>query len=141
MIKRLNNMSYCTRTMAKSHIRTDINIFYNSTIGGALRYCLVAWCGNRTKADIERIGRIIQKESKVIRVPQPNIDSIYNTGLLNIKLDMVWTESKHPLHVYLHNNIITRGSGILRLPPLKRNQHGNSFIPRAIKLFNDNLCR
>ena len=129
--------------MAKFYVRTDIiNIFHNSTISGDFRYCLVAWYGNATKAAIERIDiiSIILKASKVIEIPQTNIDSI-NKGLLSIKLDMVWTDTKHPLHVYLHNNITSRGSGRLRLPPLKTDRQGNSFIPYALKLFNDNLCQ
>ena len=84
MIKKETKMLYCVRTKAKFNVRTDmINIFYNSTIGGVLPYCLVAWCGTATKADIERIDSIIRKVSKVIRIPQPNIDSIYK-GLLSI---------------------------------------------------------
>ena len=80
MIQKVNNMSYCIRTMAKFNVITDIiNIFYNSTIGGVYRYRLVAWCGNATKADIECTDNIIGKASKVIRIPQPNIDSIYTS--------------------------------------------------------------
>ena len=55
--------------MAKFNVRTDIiNIFYNSNVGGVLQYCLVAWCGNATKADIEHVDSIIRKASKVIRI-------------------------------------------------------------------------
>ena len=95
---------------------------------------------NATKANIEHIDSIIRKASKVITICQTNIDSIY-TGLLSIKLDMVWIDTKHHLHVYLHNNITSRCSDKLHLPSLKTNRHGNSFIPFAIKLFNDNLCQ
>ena len=60
MIKKLNSMLCCIGTMAKFNVWTDIiNIFYISTICGILQYCLVAWCGNTTKADIEPIDSII----------------------------------------------------------------------------------
>ena len=92
--------------MAKFSVRADImNICYDSSIGGVLRYCLEAWCGNATKVDIERIDSVIEKKGKVIRIPQPYIDSIY-AGLRSIKLSMMWTDTKHPLHAYLHNDII-----------------------------------
>ena len=105
MMKKLNNMLHCIITMAKFDVRTDIiNIFHNSTIDGVWRYCLVAWCCNATMADIEHMDSIIGKSSKVITIPQPYIHSIYK-GLLSI-VWMVWTDTKHPLHVYLHNNII-----------------------------------
>ena len=72
MIKKPKYMLYCIRIMAKFHARTDIiNIFYNSTIGGVLRYCLVTWRGSASKAYIECIDSIIRMASKVIRIPQP----------------------------------------------------------------------
>ena len=59
MMKKLVNMFLCMRTTAKCNVGTDIlNIFNNSTIGGVLLYCLVAWCGSATKADVERIDSI-----------------------------------------------------------------------------------
>ena len=63
-------MLFCIRTMAEFNVGTDMmNICYDSTIGGVLRYDLVAWCGDATKADIERIDSIIRKTSNVIRIP------------------------------------------------------------------------
>ena len=63
MIKKLNNILCCIGTLARFNVRTDIiNIFHNATIGEVLRYCLVAWCGNATKADMEPIDSIIRKE-------------------------------------------------------------------------------
>ena len=86
MIKVLYNI----RTMAKLNVRTDIiDIFYYFSIGGVLQYCFAAWCGNATKANLERIGSIIRKASNVIRIRHPNIDSIYKVSL-GIKLNMVW---------------------------------------------------
>ena len=121
MIQKLSNMLYCTRTMAKFSVRTDtINIFYNSTIGGAMRYCIFSRCGSASKVDIEHIDSIIRKASIVTRIPQPIIDSIY-AGLLITKLNMVWTDTKHPLHTYLGNNNITRCSDRLRVLPQKTN--------------------
>ena len=123
MIKKLNNMLCCMRTLAKFNVITEIiNIINNSTIGEVLRYCLVAWCDSATKADIERIDRIIRNASKVIRIPQTNIDSIC-TGLRSIKLNMVWTDTKHSL--YLHNNTISGSIGSMLQTPLKTNQHWN----------------
>ena len=74
--------------MAKLNVRTDIiNILYNSTIGGVLRYCVVAWCGNAKNADMECIDSIIRKVSKVIRMPQPNIDSMIYISYVPIKVN------------------------------------------------------
>ena len=141
MIKKLNNMLYCTRTTAKSNVRTNIiNIFYNFTIGGVLRYCVAAWCDNGTKADIEHIDSIIREANKVIRIPQPNIDSIYT--LPSIKLDMVWTDNKHPLCVYHYCNIISRGSGRLSLTTKSKSTWKlvHSSYNFLVKVYANDIC-
>ena len=141
LIKKLNSRLYCLRKMAIFKVRTDVmNMFYNATIYGVWRYCLITWGGNVTKADKERIDGIIRKAGGIIGEPQTTVDSVYDC-LLQSKLDLVWKDPGHPLHCHLHNNIITRGSGRLRLPPLRTNRHRKSFIPRAIKLYNNNICR
>ena len=141
LIKKLNSRLYCLRKMAIFKVRTDVmNMFYNATIYGVWRYCLITWGRNVTKADKERIDGIIRKAGGIIGEPQTTVDSVYDC-LLQSKLDLVWKDPGHPLHCHLHNNITTRGSGRLRLPPLRTNRHRNSFIPRAIKLYNNNICR
>ena len=62
LIKKLNSRLYCLRKMAIFKVRTDVmNMFYNATIYGVWRYCLITWGGNVTKADKERIDSIIRK--------------------------------------------------------------------------------
>ena len=58
LIKKLNSRLYCLRKMAIFKVRTDVmNMFYNATIYGVWRYCLITW--GVTKADKERIDSII----------------------------------------------------------------------------------
>ena len=46
MIKKLNSRLYCLRKMAIFKVRTDVmNMFYNATIYGVWRYCLITWVG------------------------------------------------------------------------------------------------
>ncbi|PIK56466.1 hypothetical protein BSL78_06629 [Apostichopus japonicus] len=141
LIKKLNSRLYCLNKMASFNVRTSImDIFYNATICGVWRYCLVGWGGNATGTDRDRIDSIIRKAGRVIGDPQSTVEEIY-VCLLQNKLDIVWNDHDHPLHCYLHDNIITRGTGRLRLPPMRTNRHRNSFIPRAIRLYNDNVSR
>ena len=67
--------------MAKLGVGTDIiDILYSCTIGRVLRYCLVAWCANATKAYVEHVDSIIDniigKASKVVGIPPLNTDTI-----------------------------------------------------------------
>ena len=79
LIKKLNSRLYCLRKMAIFKVRTDVmNMFYNATIYGFWRYCLITWGGNVTKADKERIDGIIRKAGGIIGEPQTTVDSVYD---------------------------------------------------------------
>ncbi|PIK46347.1 hypothetical protein BSL78_16796 [Apostichopus japonicus] len=141
LVKKLNSRLYCLRKMSNFNVRHDIlEMFYNCTISGVWRYCLVCWGGNVNKHEIDRINSIIKKAERVVGEPLPSIDSVYHS-LLESKLDAVWKDHTHPLYELLHNSQMSRGSGRLRLPCLKTNRYRDSFIPRAIKLFNEVLLR
>ncbi|PIK43898.1 hypothetical protein BSL78_19228 [Apostichopus japonicus] len=139
LVKKLNTRLYCLRKLSKFNVRTDImQMFYNSIICGVWRYCLICWGGNVTKVEKDRIDHIIRKAGGVIGGQQHTVDSVYQS-LLQTKLDSVWNDCCHPLHCYLNDNVINRGSGRLRQPYTRTNRYRNSFTPRAIKLFNVNL--
>ena len=85
--------------MAIFKVRTDVmNMFYNATIYGVWRYCLITWGGNVTKADKERIDGIIRKAGGIIGEPQTTVDSVYDC-LLQSKLDLVWKDLATPFTV------------------------------------------
>ena len=92
---------------------------------GVLRYCLFCWGWNLKKTDIARLNDIIKRAERV--------DSVYQ-GLHGRKLCHVCKDAEHPLHDALFDRGSVRGR--LRLPPLNTNRHRDSFIPRAIKLYN-----
>ena len=141
LIKKLNSRLYCLRKMSNFNVRPEIlEMFYTATISGVWRYCLICWGGNVIKSEKDRIDGIRKKAERVIGSSQPSVDSTYQC-LLQCKLDTVWEDCNHPLHDQLLDSRINRGIGRLRLPCLKTNRHRNSFIPRAIKLFNDTLLR
>ena len=100
---------------------------------GVLRYCLICWGGNLKKTDIERLNDIIKRAERVVGVDLAPVDSVYRE-LLGRKFCHVCKDPEHPLHDVLFDWGSVRGR--LRLPPLMTNHHHDSFIPRAIKLYN-----
>ncbi|TWW60914.1 hypothetical protein D4764_05G0010040 [Takifugu flavidus] len=54
------------------------------------------------------------------------------------KLQSIMDNVRHPLHTVIHSqrSLISQR---LRLPKFRTNRLGNSFIPRAIRLFNSSL--
>ena len=141
IVKKLNSRMYCRRKLNSFHITPEmLNVFYSSTIVSVWRYCLVCWGGNVSKSETRRIDGIVRKAERVIGECQPSMDSVY-LDLLRGKLEMVWSDSSHPLHGQLRSHLIPRGSGRLGLPYAGTNRHPASFLPQAIKLYNGNVGR
>ena len=93
-----------------------------------------------SKSEKRRIDSIVRKAQRVIGGCQPSVDSVH-LDLLRGKLEMVWSDNSHPLHGHLRSQLIPRGSGRLGLPYAGTNRHPASFIPKAIKMYNDNVGR
>ena len=93
-----------------------------------------------SKSEKRRIDGIVRKAERAIGECQQSVDSVY-LDLLRGKLEMVWSDSSHPLHGQLRSQLIPRGSGRLRLPYAGTHRHSASFIPKAIKLYNGNVGR
>ena len=87
-----------------------------------------------SKSEKRRIDGIVRKAERVIGECQPSMDSVY-LDLLRGKLEMVWSDSSHPLHRQLRSHLIPRGSGRLGLP------YAASFLPQATKLYNGSVGR
>lgn len=139
VIKRLNSRLYCLRKLANFDVRPEIlSMFYCSIISGVFRYCLVCWGGNVSHTEKKRIDSIIRNAGHVIGESQPSLDSIYDE-LLTSKLKFLMDDQSHPLFYFTEDNQMK--SGRLRLPTLKSNRYRDSFLPCAIKCFNDNFTR
>ena len=133
IVKRLNSRMFCLRKLGRFGVRTEIlKLFYQSTIMGVWRYCLIFWGGNLKKIDIERLNDTVKRAERVVGVGLAPADSVYQE-LLGRKLCQVCKCAEHPLHDVLFGRGSVRGR--LRLPPLNTNRHSDSFVPRAIKLY------
>lgn len=82
-----------------------MEFFYNASICGVWRYCLICWGGNVTRTERDRIDHVIRKAGRVIGGHQPSVDSVYQC-LLQTKLDSVWNDKTHPLHCDLHIEVL-----------------------------------
>ena len=119
-------------------VRTEIlKLFHQSTIMGVWRYCLIGWGENLKKTYIERLNDIVKRAERAVGVGLAPVDSVYQE-LLGRKLCQVCKDAEHPLRDALFGRVGVRAR--LRLPPLNTNGHRDSFIPRAIKLYNP-LCK
>ena len=58
-----------------------------------------------SKSEKRRIDGIVRKAESVIGECQPSVDSVY-LDLLRGKLEMVWSDSSHPLHGHFRSHLI-----------------------------------
>ena len=76
IIKKLNSRMCCLRKMSSFHVRPEIlKMFYNSTICGVWRYCLICWGGNVCKKEQDRLDKIIGRAERIIGDELESVDS------------------------------------------------------------------
>ena len=67
---KLNQRLYFMRKLNEFHIdHTIISLFYSSTMESIFSFCLIAWGGNITCNDENKINSIIKKVQKITNIP------------------------------------------------------------------------
>ena len=84
----------------------NIETFYQSTVMGVWRYCLICWGGNIKKINIERLNDIVKRAECVVGVGLAPVKSIYQK-LLGRKLHRVCEDEEHPLHDVLLVEVVS----------------------------------
>ena len=130
IIKRLNSRMFCLRKLERFGVRTDIlKLFLSVYDYGCMTLLLILLGWEFKKTDIDRLNDIMKRAERVVGVGLAPVDSVYQELLVR-KLCQVCKDAEHPLHDALFDRGRVRGR--LRLPPLNKNRHRDSFIPRAI---------
>ncbi|TWW54832.1 hypothetical protein D4764_0289000, partial [Takifugu flavidus] len=90
--------------------------------------------GSATKADLSRLEKLIRWASSVVGMKLKPLATVAERRTID-KLRSIMDNVHHPLHTVIHSqrSLISQR---LRLPKFRTNRLGNSFIPRAIRLFN-----
>ena len=126
-----NQRMYFLRKMKALHVKSDtMFLFYQCVIQSVICFCCLAWF-NRAK-----LNRIVKHASRVIGVSVKELEDVAERALL-AKLQVIVKDSNHPLH----NEVVFNRSGRIRLPRIRTDRFGRSFLPSAMKVFNNNFCR
>ena len=140
LIKKVNTRFYCFNKLKSFKISKHLlQMFYSSVISGVLSFGLTSWGGNISKGDSVRFNRLVKKAGKIIGESQDSIEITYNVKAQN-KLTKIINDETHPLHTTFDTCRAVR-SGRFRIPKVKTNRFLNSFVPRAMKIFNSNYSR
>ncbi|TWW73990.1 hypothetical protein D4764_15G0013860 [Takifugu flavidus] len=135
LYKKTQSRMYFLRRLRSFNIcRKLLWMFYQSVVASVLSYAVVCWGGSVTKADLSRLEKLIRRASSVVGMKLKPLATVAERRTID-KLRSIMGNVRHPLHTVIHSqrSLISQR---LRLPKFRTNRLGNSFIPRAIRLFN-----
>ncbi|TWW53314.1 putative RNA-directed DNA polymerase from transposon BS [Takifugu flavidus] len=138
LYKKTQSRMYFLRRLRSFNIcRKLLWMFYQSVVASILSYAVVCWGGSATKADLSRLEKLIRRASSVVGMKLKPLATVAERRTID-KLRSIMDNVRHPLHTVIHSqrSLISQR---LRLPKFRTNRLGNSFIPRAIRLFSSSL--
>ena len=140
IVNKLNTRLYCLRKLNSFNVNSNIlQIFYTSIISSVLTFGSSVWGRNINQYDRDRLDRIIKKAGRIIGKPQICLGDMTDKKVYS-KLTAIFHDKSHPLWTELNDLVIDR-SGRLRMPKVKTKRYRNSFIPNAVKIFNNSFTR
>ena len=140
MLKKIQPRIYCLRKLRSFNVqRCILERFYNAAISSILVYGSVCWGGNISKRDWERIEKVIKKTEKVTGGHHDSFDILYHIRLTN-KTARILSDDSHPLWTEFNDRRIDR-SGRLRVPTARTQRYRDSFLPSAVRAYNDGHVR
>ena len=139
IIKKVNSRLYCLYKLRSFNVKNEIlQTFYTSTIRSVFSYGLVCWGGNLPARDKKKIDKIVKKAQSTIGKTQLDFDSIYTEIVLK-RTKKIMYDNTHPLNEELEGRL--NESGRIRQFDIKRSRYQNSFLPKAVTLFNEEHSR
>ena len=140
MLKKIQPRIYCLRKLRSFNVqRCILERFYNAAISSILVYGSVCWGGNISKRDWERIEKVIKKTEKVTGGHHDSFDILYHIRLTN-KTARILSDDSHPLWTEFNDRRIDR-SGRLRVPTARTQRYRDSFLPSAVRAYNNDHVR
>ena len=136
--KRVNQRLHFIRKLRSFLVNKNILLlFYQSVVRNVLLYNQVCYYNNVKRADAERLEQVTRTAQKTIRHPHVESPTImYETTAVQ-KLRRIEADSSHPLHPVLSQCAPKRESSrCLICLKSRTNRLRNSFVPTAIRLYN-----
>ena len=135
--KKSNQRLYFLRKLRILHVDNSIlTLFFNSVIQSVLSFCIVCWYGSLTKNDSKMLDSVLKKARKLGCINVKFLSELHAVNMER-KIKHVLEDANHPLH----NLFVTLPSGCrLQALSCKTNRLLNSFVPSAIRMYNEK-CR
>ena len=132
---KLNQRLFFLRKLSKFNVdNTLLFLFFNSCIHSIYTFCAIAWGGNCSNKQKNKINSVIKRSDRIIKgEPLMCFDNVF-LELCNKKLINVMKDMTHPLN----SNITHSSRNVNRLIHVKcrTSRYMNSFLPISIKNYH-----
>ncbi|KAI4898558.1 hypothetical protein NFI96_004317 [Prochilodus magdalenae] len=125
-LRKLRSFGVCTKLLWT---------FYQSVVASAIFYSVVCWGNSINKTAINKLNKLVKKAGSVIGLKLDTLEVVAEKRTLN-KLLAVMDNASHPLHCAVEKQRSTF-SGRLRQLRCAKERRVRSFLPTAIRLYND----
>uniref|UniRef100_A0A9J7XIF0 Reverse transcriptase domain-containing protein n=1 Tax=Cyprinus carpio carpio TaxID=630221 RepID=A0A9J7XIF0_CYPCA len=138
-IKKMHQRMYLLRKLYNFRLEKHILVmFYKSLLQSVLSFGLICVFGNMHVKDQKKLQRMIKMASRIIGIDQVSVAQLYNE-LISKKTDQILNDPTHPLyHKFIRSN---RSTGRILQQRIRTERYNKSFVPIAIRLYNDHAHR
>ena len=140
VVKKANQRLFFLRKLRQFHVDPQIlRLFFQSSIQSILSYNQLCYHSSAKKMDMDKLEKIVSRASTIIGEDLQSMDSLFS-GVALQKLQRIRLDNQHPLHQTVAACEPRREtSRRLRSLPARTNRMLDSFLPTAIRLFNQQL--
>ena len=138
--KKANQRLFFLRKLKQFKVAPEIlQLFFQATIQSVLTFNQVCYLGSTKKADMERLEKVVGRAAAIIGEELVPLATLFR-GVALTKLQKLRADVSHPLNQTLASCEPTREcSRRLRCLKARTNRLRDSFLPTAIRLYNETL--
>ena len=136
--KKASQRLYFLRKLRQFRVSgTILQLFYRSVIESAVLYNQICYYNAAKVADKERLDKIVRSAEKLIGEPLRPLSESYELSVVK-KVVKTLDDSNHPLHETFVAQKSRRNNGRLLSVKAGSDRKFKSFVPTAIRLYNNN---
>ncbi len=133
IVRKANQRLYLLRKLKSFNVsQRTLQMVYRSLVESVLTFNLVAWYGNLTVRNKNKLSGIVNTASKIVGCQLLNLADLYRSAVKRKALS-ICTDPSHPLHEQFQMLPLGRR---YRVPLARKNRFKHSFVPSAVKILN-----
>ena len=115
-----------------------LRTFFETVVASAIFFGVVCWSSSITAADRKRLDKLIKKASSVLGCPLDSVQVVGERRMI-AKLSSLMDNVSHPMQDTI-TALSSSFSDRLLHPKCVKERFRRSFLPAAVRLFNNQHC-